>query len=153
MQRPPRLYNFQKLCKYLLIIFVYAFVEIHLYLSLYLSTFYVKNSPSGFIRICPMLRLINFAVPPKQVDEQTCILSLLYSVISAISNQCYVVCTTLKVFVIEMHWPKTGATHYHAQLGLLGKFHAVKWLVVCFLVWLGSLKGLCEVCKFGPLLW
>ena len=29
-----------------------------------------------------------------------------------------------------MSWPKTGATHYHAQLGLSDKGHAIKELVV-----------------------
>ncbi len=31
-----------------------------------------------------------------------------------------------------MPWPKTGATHYHAQLGLPDKSHAFKGLVVCY---------------------
>ena len=30
-----------------------------------------------------------------------------------------------------MPWPQTGATHYHAQLGLPGKGRAIKGLVVC----------------------
>ena len=30
-----------------------------------------------------------------------------------------------------MPWPKTGATQYHAQLGLQDKGHAIKGLVVC----------------------
>ena len=30
-----------------------------------------------------------------------------------------------------MPWRKTGATHYHAQLGLLDKGRAIKGLVVC----------------------
>ncbi len=30
-----------------------------------------------------------------------------------------------------MPWPKTGATQYHAQLGLPDKGHAIKGLVVC----------------------
>ena len=30
-----------------------------------------------------------------------------------------------------MHWPKTGATQYHAQLGLPDKGRAIKGLVVC----------------------
>ena len=30
-----------------------------------------------------------------------------------------------------MPWPKTGATQYHAQLGLLDKGCAIKGLVVC----------------------
>ncbi len=28
-------------------------------------------------------------------------------------------------------WPKTGETHYHAQLRLLDKYHAIKGLSVC----------------------
>ena len=28
-------------------------------------------------------------------------------------------------------WPQTGATHYHAQLGLPDKGRAIKGLVVC----------------------
>ena len=31
-----------------------------------------------------------------------------------------------------MPWPKTGATEYHAQLGLLDKGRAIKGLVVCY---------------------
>ncbi len=30
-----------------------------------------------------------------------------------------------------MSWPQTGATHYHAQLGLSDKGRAIKELVVC----------------------
>ncbi len=30
-----------------------------------------------------------------------------------------------------MPWPKTGATQYHAQLGLPEKGRAIKWLAVC----------------------
>ncbi len=30
-----------------------------------------------------------------------------------------------------MPWPQTGATQYHAQLGLQDKGRAIKWLVVC----------------------
>ena len=30
-----------------------------------------------------------------------------------------------------MPWPQTGATHYHAQLGLADKGRAIKGLVVC----------------------
>ncbi len=32
--------------------------------------------------------------------------------------------------VVEMPWPKTGATHYHAQLGF-PDYHAIKGLGVC----------------------
>ncbi len=35
-----------------------------------------------------------------------------------------------------------GATHYISQLGLPDKDRAMKGLVVCYVVWLGSLKGL-----------
>ncbi len=30
-----------------------------------------------------------------------------------------------------MPWPQTGATHYHAQLGLLDKGREIKGLVIC----------------------
>ncbi len=30
-----------------------------------------------------------------------------------------------------MPWTQTGTTHYHAQLGLPDKGHAIKGLVVC----------------------
>ncbi len=36
-----------------------------------------------------------------------------------------------------MQWPKTGATHSHARLGLRDKGRAIKGLVVCYVVWLG----------------
>ncbi len=39
-----------------------------------------------------------------------------------------------------MTWPQTGATHYHAQLGLPDKGRANKGLVVCYIVWLESMK-------------
>ena len=38
-----------------------------------------------------------------------------------------------------MPWPQTGATHYLAQLELPDKGRAIKGLVVCFVVWLGSM--------------
>ncbi len=31
-----------------------------------------------------------------------------------------------------MPWPKTGATHYHAQLGLPDKGRAIKGLVISY---------------------
>ena len=31
-----------------------------------------------------------------------------------------------------MSWPKTGATYYHAKLGLPDKGRAIKGLVVCY---------------------
>ena len=33
-----------------------------------------------------------------------------------------------------MFWPKTGATHYHAQLELSYKDRAIKELVVCWVL-------------------
>ena len=33
-----------------------------------------------------------------------------------------------------MPWPKTFANHYHAQLGLPDKGHAIKELVVCWVL-------------------
>ena len=41
-----------------------------------------------------------------------------------------------------MPWPQTGATQYQAQLGLTDKGGAIKGLIVCYVVWLGSMKGL-----------
>ena len=41
-----------------------------------------------------------------------------------------------------MPFPKTGATHYLAQLEISDKVHAIKGLVVCYVVWLGSMKGI-----------
>ena len=39
-----------------------------------------------------------------------------------------------------MPWPKTGANQYHAQFGLPDKGRAIKGLVVvCYIVWLGSM--------------
>ena len=38
-------------------------------------------------------------------------------------------CMTLIVKVWEMHWPQTGATHYHTQLGLPVKGRAIKELL------------------------
>ena len=42
-----------------------------------------------------------------------------------------VICATLIVWVRGMPWTQTGATQYHAQLGLLDKGCAIKGLVVC----------------------
>ena len=43
----------------------------------------------------------------------------------------------------KMRWPQKGATHYkNAQLGLPDKGGANKGLVVCYVVWLGSMKGM-----------
>ncbi len=33
-----------------------------------------------------------------------------------------------------MHWPKTGATHYYAQLGFSAKGRATKGLAVCWML-------------------
>ncbi len=41
-----------------------------------------------------------------------------------------------------MHWPKTDATDYHAQLGLPNKDCVIKKLVVCYVVWLRPMKGI-----------
>ncbi len=35
--------------------------------------------------------------------------------------------------------PQTGATHYHVQLRLSDKGHAIEVLVVCYVLWLGSI--------------
>ncbi len=35
--------------------------------------------------------------------------------------------------------PQTGATHYYAHLGLSDKGRASKGLVVCYVVWIGSM--------------
>ena len=52
---------------------------------------------------------------------------------------CYVRCVTLIVRVGGMPWPQTGATHYHAQLGLPDKGRAIKGLIICYVVWLVSM--------------
>ncbi len=57
---------------------------------------------------------------------------------------CYVRCATLIVRVGGMPWPKTGATIYQAQLGLPDNGRAIKGLVVCYVVWLGSIEWVCE---------
>ena len=36
----------------------------------------------------------------------------------------------------EMYWPKTGAIHYHAQLGLPVKGRAIKEWVVCWVLFI-----------------
>ena len=53
-------------------------------------------------------------------------------------------------------WPKIGAAHYHTQLGLPDKGHAIKVLVVCYVVCLGSIGwvfGQAQGAWSGPLLW
>ncbi len=48
---------------------------------------------------------------------------------------CYnVICRTLIVRVKGMPWPQTSATPYYAHKG-----RAIKGLVVCYIIWLGSL--------------
>ena len=42
---------------------------------------------------------------------------------------------TLIVLVYVMPWPQKGATHCYKQLG-----RAINRLVLCYLVWLGSIK-------------
>ena len=37
---------------------------------------------------------------------------------------------------------KTGANHCQAHLGLTERGRAIKGLVLCYVVWLGSLKGM-----------
>ncbi len=54
---------------------------------------------------------------------------------------CYVRCATLKVIVVGMSWPQSGTTYYHAHLGLKDKGRAIKGIVVCYLVWLESMRG------------
>ncbi len=60
---------------------------------------------------------------------------------------CSVRYARLTLRVGGMPWPKTGATQYHAQLGLSDKGRAVKGLVVCYLLllydlWVGYLDKL-----------
>ncbi len=38
-----------------------------------------------------------------------------------------------------MPWPQTGATHYHTQIGPSDKGRAIKGLVVCYAIWLGTM--------------
>ena len=40
-----------------------------------------------------------------------------------------------------MPWPKIGAMHYHAYLGLQDKGRAIIGLIVCYVDWLEYLKG------------
>ena len=39
-------------------------------------------------------------------------------------------------YINSMPWPQTGATYYHAQLGLPDKGRAIKGLVVSYVAWL-----------------
>ena len=43
-------------------------------------------------------------------------------------------CATLLAKVGGMPWPKTGASHYHAQIGLPDKGYAIKVLVVLWAI-------------------
>ncbi len=55
-----------------------------------------------------------------------------------------------------MSWPQTGAPHYHLRLGLPDKGSKIEDLVVCYVVWLGSMRRgwvLGQVHRSGPLLW
>ncbi len=44
-----------------------------------------------------------------------------------------------------MPWPQTGAAHNHAELVLPYKDCAIKGIVVCYVEWLGSLKGMPKI--------
>ncbi len=58
-------------------------------------------------------------------------------------------CATLIVWLGGMPWPKTGATQYHAQLGLPHEGHAIKGLIVFYdqdLEALNLLNGLALGC-------
>ncbi len=65
----------------------------------------------------------------------------------------YVRCATLIVCVVGIPWSQTGALRYHAQLELPDKGRAIKLLVVCYQVLLGSMKGMgliaCRRCTTG----
>ncbi len=52
---------------------------------------------------------------------------------------CYVRCATLIAQLRGMSLPQIGASYNQAQLGLLDKGLAIKWLVICYVVWLGPL--------------
>ncbi len=60
--------------------------------------------------------------------------------IKSCTYSCYVRCSPLIVWVGRIPCSQTGATHYHAQLGLQDKVCAIKGLVVCYVVRLGSIK-------------
>ncbi len=53
---------------------------------------------------------------------------------------CYVRIATLIVQVGRMPWPHTGRSQYHAQFWLPDNGRAIKGLVVCYVVWLESMK-------------
>ena len=54
---------------------------------------------------------------------------------------CWVRCATSIVWVRGIFWPLTGTTNNFAQLGLPDKGLAIKGFVVCYVVWLGSMKA------------
>ncbi len=56
---------------------------------------------------------------------------------------CYVRCAKLIVIVGGMPWTQTGETH--AELVLPDKGHTIIGLVVCYVVVLGSMKGIGHV--------
>ncbi len=58
------------------------------------------------------------------------------SVIAKEIKSCTYCCVKL---ILQVPWPQTGITHQHAQLGLSDKGRAIKGLVVCYVVWLGSM--------------
>ncbi len=62
--------------------------------------------------------------------------------IKSFTYYCVVRCAAIIVYVGGMPWSQIGATHYHAQLGLLDKGRLINGLVVCYVVWLGSMKGM-----------
>ena len=56
----------------------------------------------------------------------------------------------------SMSMGNTGVTHYHALLGLPDKGRSIKGVVICYAVWLGSMKGSYDMRKVResvPLLW
>ncbi len=52
---------------------------------------------------------------------------------------CYVM---LDIKSMSIQEKNNSATHYHAQSGHLDKTRVIKGLVVCYVVWLGSMKGM-----------
>ncbi len=71
---------------------------------------------------------------------------------------CYFRCATLIVRLGGIPWSQSGAPHQHAELGLQDKGPAIKELVVCYVVLLGSTiyDGFVDKRKVpgsGPLQW
>ena len=52
---------------------------------------------------------------------------------------CYVICATTIALVEEMPWPQTGATQYRL-VRTSKKGRLIKGLVICYVVWLRSIK-------------